>query len=144
MASLAPGPLATLQGRLQLWHVLALGGGQGRGCCAGHPRMILASDVKRTNLRGQRQVRIQRPNSTIAPLVEESHLRSNFSKVRPAAACSAKRHVTAVLFDAHTHWLVCALHVWLPPCMLAIFGLCFIPQHGFMGASMHWPAAGFS
>ena len=43
--------------------------------------MILASDVKRTNQRGQRQVRVQRPNSTIAPTIEEGHLRGNFIKV---------------------------------------------------------------
>lgn len=56
-----------------------------RDASAGHPRVLLASDIRQSNERGQRKLRIQRPNSNILPVMDEAQVRSNYIKVLTTA-----------------------------------------------------------
>ncbi|KAK9808500.1 hypothetical protein WJX73_001795 [Symbiochloris irregularis] len=73
----------------------------------GHPRVLIASDIRSSNQRGQRKVRVQRPNSTILPLMDEDSLRANYTKMTDV---EAKRHWEfwyAWVADKCMHGAVC-------------------------------------
>lgn len=86
--------------------------------------MILATDVMRTRDLKQRQVRVQRPNTTITPTTDEYGLRNQYTRVRASLPLPVDDQCCRVLAHAIAH--ACACQRGIEGVGMPAFGHCLV------------------